>query len=460
MSKKPERWRQYYAAFTISIGAWGYGTVLGWPSNITNNLRAGELNGVKMTDTQLSWAGSVPTLGAMFSCLVIGFIADAIGRKTACFITLGPSILGWILILSAQNVEMVYSGRFLTGLGGGGFVVVAPVYTTEISETIIRGTCGLILQILLIFGVFYSNVMGWIFSVFFFNFSCLLVPILFGVLFIFQPETPFYYLEKGKKEEAEDSLRRLRGKDYDITEEINYIIHLIEFRPERSFKTFVAAIRTKAQIKATIICFMLMWYQKYSGVNVIVFYTKDVFIASGIRMKEELGVILTGGVGVLGTFVCVAAVDYFGRIALFVTSTFLCMTSTFCIGLFFHLKETWSMEDLNKVEFLPALGMILFLFSFNLGIGSIPWLSCSELWAPSIKAKLGSVACAFNWSQAFVVSRYYFAVSSAIGIANTFYIFTLISCSSIFFVIFFIPETKNKRYDEILPGLEKFCTYC
>ncbi|CAH2004017.1 unnamed protein product [Acanthoscelides obtectus] len=98
---------QFIAATCVCIGALGTGTVLGWTSNITDDLKKGKLNDLKMNDDQLGWAGSAMTLGAMVMCFPIGWIADILGRKITVLLTVFPFTIGWLLIISAQHEAMV-----------------------------------------------------------------------------------------------------------------------------------------------------------------------------------------------------------------------------------------------------------------------------------------------------------------------------------------------------------------
>lgn len=120
----------------------GTGTVLAWTANITDDLKDGKLNDLEMDDDDLGWAGSAMTIGAMIMCFPIGWIADWIGRKPTVLLTTFPFVIGWLLITFAQHIAMVYTGRVLVGIAGGSFCVTAPLYTSEIAETEIRGRLG------------------------------------------------------------------------------------------------------------------------------------------------------------------------------------------------------------------------------------------------------------------------------------------------------------------------------
>lgn len=81
-------------------------------------------------------------LGAVAGCIPIGIMADRLGRKLAVMFTLIPFLLGWLMIIFTRHMAMLLTGRFLTGMAGGAFCIVGPLYTSETSQIEIRGTLG------------------------------------------------------------------------------------------------------------------------------------------------------------------------------------------------------------------------------------------------------------------------------------------------------------------------------
>lgn len=53
-------------------------------------------------------------------------------------------LFGGALIVGAQNISMFLAGRWFAGMAAFGFLVVTPVYTSELSPPHYRGLfCGL-----------------------------------------------------------------------------------------------------------------------------------------------------------------------------------------------------------------------------------------------------------------------------------------------------------------------------
>ncbi|KAG5875337.1 hypothetical protein JTB14_027196 [Gonioctena quinquepunctata] len=440
---------QYIAAACICIGSLATGTLLGWTANITDDLKSGELNSLKMNDDELGWVGSCMTLGALVMCFPSGWMADLMGRKPTVLLSIIPFTGGWLLISFAQHISMIYVGRFLVGIGGGCFSVVAPLYTSEIAQTEIRGTLGTFFQLSITMGILFSYVLGYLMPLMAFNIACLIVPLVFGVLFFFQPESPVWDLRKGKNVAAEKSFRRFRGKDYDTSNEVALIMKDIE--EEKSREKFWVLMRSKAAKRANLICFGLMFYQQLSGINAVMFYSGEIFIASGSTLSHDFSVIIIGVVQVIATVFSSWAIEKAGRKLLLILSASFMALSTFFLGLFFTLKnyELLDKKGIEMIGFLPVLSLVIFIIAFSIGFGPIPWLASSEIFSPDIKSKCSSAVATWNWILAFFVTKFYLNFADSIGNDITFYIFTVITITGIFFVLFLLPETKNKTFEDI-----------
>ena len=59
-----------------------------------------------------------------------------------------------------QSPILFFVGRIFTGIGGGGFALAPPVYTSEITETSIRGGMGAMMQFMLTIGISFVNALG------------------------------------------------------------------------------------------------------------------------------------------------------------------------------------------------------------------------------------------------------------------------------------------------------------
>ena len=60
---------------------------------------------------------------------------ERFGRKFVTMLCAVPFVLGWLLISYAKDVEMLYAGRILTGVGCGVISCTSPVSLFFVSFT-------------------------------------------------------------------------------------------------------------------------------------------------------------------------------------------------------------------------------------------------------------------------------------------------------------------------------------
>lgn len=380
-----KKFPQYMAGIAATLGALAAGMVLSWTSAAGENGKdlAAQYN-VRIDADQFSWIGSLVNLGAAVICVPIGILSDVIGRKTAMLLLTIPFTIGWLLIIFADSVFMFYLGRFITGISGGAFCVTAPLYTSEIAESEIRGTLGSYFQLMLTVGILATYILGPNVSMFHLSIISALVPLVFCAVFFFMPETPIYYLKKGDEDSARASLVRLRGPRYNVEPEI-LAQREIMAELERNRTSFSEAIRTKAAIKGLIIGFGLMFFQQLSGVNAIIFYSTSIFKSASESIPAATATIVVGVIQVVAVFISTLVVDRLGRRILLLVSSFAMFLTTLTLGIYFYLKHNGT--DVSSIGWLPLLCVCTFIFLFSLGFGPIPWMMMGEIFSSTVKSK-------------------------------------------------------------------------
>lgn len=432
------------------MGALSAGTVLGWTGNISEEMKASPYNGIEIDDDILGWIGSLAVLGATVVCLPIGKFCDLIGRKFAMLSLTVPFIIGWLLIIFANSLAMLYIGRFLTGMAGCAFCVSAPIYTTEIAEKDIRGTLGSYFELLLCTGIAVAYAIAMIVDIKVYTIIVATFPLVFAVVFIFQPESPVYLIKCKKEKEARNALIRLRGKAYDVDSEILEIKNILADETNYNI-SILESLKKKGTQRAMLICFSIMFFQQAAGINAVVFYTDTIFKSAGSSLDSKLSTLIIGLTQAIATFVSTMVVDKLGRRFLLISSTLVVAIAAVSLGVFFTLQERQLVSEsvISNLGFLPLTSLSVFIIMYAFGISPIPWLLSAELFPPEVKSIGSGGAAAINWFIAFIVTKFYLNLKNSIGGDTTFYIFGLVSFLGTVFIYFYVPETKGKTLDEI-----------
>ena len=175
-----------------------------------------------------------------------------------------PFLIGWALVIWAQNFTMLLIGRLVIGIAGGAFCISAPQYSAEIAEKEIRGTIASFFQLLVITGILFVYLIGPYMRVLWTNVICSIIPIAFAVIFFFMPESPVYLVIENREEEAIKSFKWLRGENYDPQNEVDELKrNLLE--EQSKTVTLREEFGKRSSIRAIIIGFGVMFFQQMSG---------------------------------------------------------------------------------------------------------------------------------------------------------------------------------------------------
>lgn len=268
--------------FTATGGAFSMGTILGWPSptyprmvNI-NQIEIDNNHIITATDSQFAWFSSAMTLSASISCLFSGLLCNWLGRRTTLLLSVFPQLLGWVMIILATDIDMIYAGNAFLGISVGINCMAVPVYNSEIAQKEIRGKLGSYFQLMVNFGVFFVYATGYGLSVQYYSLICLLVPGCITFFLLFMPETPTYLVNKGKYKKAGKALQWLRGGGFNYKQEIEDMKSEKEILNLTS-KDTVKAICRKTTIHGLFLITGIMITYQMTGINAIIFYTTKIF---------------------------------------------------------------------------------------------------------------------------------------------------------------------------------------
>lgn len=400
---------------------------------------------IPMSDLQYTILVPIITVGGLIGSLFGGVFADWLGRRTVLTLLNAKFIVGTVLQCIFSNYWTFITGRFLIGLAGGIGSSAVPIYIAEISPDNLRGVFGsfsgisvaggiFVVQLL---GVFLSYQPGW----------RILIAIngglsIFQLLFLpFCPESPRWLLSKGRVAEAEYALKRLRGT-YDVNEELElFRLGIMQDKKSVGFKQLFRP----TLIKPLLIGIAMHLIQQLSGVNVIFYYSTDIFISTGI--SDFYAKIATAGVTFINVICNVIAgpfTDRFGRRPLMITSVsiqlifFISLTCSFI----FHDSAPMAMNILSIAS------MAMFIVGYSIGSSGIPFLILPELFPMDVRGHYSSICFTFNFLCTFIVGIGFPPLEKYIAPYH-FMPFVGILVASLLFVIIVLPETKGKSLEEL-----------
>ncbi|KAG5675008.1 hypothetical protein PVAND_004948 [Polypedilum vanderplanki] len=442
--EKNQKWRQILVGVILSLTAVSAGTALAWTSS-SNDQLSHEDSKIRVTEDEKSWIGSFLAIGAFIGALPAGVLAEKIGRKFAIIFIGIPYLISWGLISFASNVGMLYGGRLLGGIATGASCVVAPMFISEIAETSLRGALGAFFQLFISVGILFVYIVGALVDWTQLSMISAIFPVLFMITVFFIPDSPIYLVKKNKREEAGEALKKFWGPQCDTQTALDNI--KAELDAISSDAKLSDLFTVRANFMALIVSLALMLFQQFSGINAVIFYAQSIFDAAGSEMNPAIGAIIIGVVQVVMTVASSLLIEKAGRRILLLQSSIIMGICLIVLGVYFQLKQSGS--DVTNISFLPLGSLVLFIASFSLGLGPIPWLIMGELFSSEVKGVASGLAVMFNWALVFIITKTFAMMQISWGSGPTFYFFAAFMIVGTVFIFLKVPETKGKTNAQI-----------
>ncbi|XP_062551188.1 facilitated trehalose transporter Tret1-like [Armigeres subalbatus] len=454
---------QYLAAICVNIISLAQGTAIGWLSPFLPLLVSANapLHTGPVTDIQATWIASLLCVGAIFGTVLFGWSADKFGRKFSLCIAAIPLLGFWACVAFGGYVEILYLGRVLAGLGAAGVFLLVPLYVTEIAEDSIRGSLGSFFILFINIGTLVSFVVGSYLSYHITSYILMTLPIVFLLCFINFPETPQHLIRCNKIEEAECSLKYLRGyttslehvemMKTEMTTMINQVYPNGKDSSEDSSLKLAdfAPFSTK---KALLIGMVLVTLNQFSGCFALINYTANIFAEAGSDLNPNTAAMIVGSIQIVGSYVSTLVVDRFQRKVLYIGTAFGSSVGLAAMGVHAYLKMYGF--DVSAINWIPVASLSFVIFIAACGILPLTFVILSEILPQKLRSFGGSLCTTFLWVVSFIVIKYFPVMVEVLGMHGCMWTFAGCCMFGMFFNALFIPETRGKSIEEITLAME------
>lgn len=446
-----KKWSQILAIISASSIAVMSGILYAWPSPFLSKVTQDPT--YHITESQASWFTVLHPLGLFLTSPFFVPVANIIGRKRTILLASVPLTTSLIIKAFAKNLWLLYFSRVLAGFGDAIVFSSLPAYIGEISVPKVRGTWGNMLIICLFSGQFIVNVVGSYCTIQTTSFIFLLVPAIFWSTFIFMPDSPYFYVMVRRYDEAKQSLSFLRRK-IDVEKEFDDIKFAVEQQMQES-ASWIDLLKVKANRKALIAGVFLRTSQALSGIYAFSSYTQLIFEKAGGVIKPQTSAMLHTGL-TLFMYACSSyGSNLLGRRRAYMISVLLAALVLFAETTYFSL-DMFTEIDLVSLKWFPLAGMLTFVVVSSLGVGIVPMLMTTELFATSVKALgVSAVTVAFALTTLLVNYSFYYLDRAVGGLYGPFFLFGCCNVLSFVVAYFVLPETKDKTLQEIQEMLSK-----
>ncbi|ODV98458.1 hypothetical protein PACTADRAFT_36752 [Pachysolen tannophilus NRRL Y-2460] len=395
---------------------------------------------ITLSNSEIGIVTSIFSIGGLLGSIYAGKLADKFGRKRLFIVNSFFFIIGSMVETFSKNYYQLLIGRLISGIGAGSGIVVTPLYINEISPLELRGTLGSMNQVSINVGILltqllaisWSNDEQWRFILLFG--SALGTLNLFGAFLIID-ESPKWLTINGFKEKDLATLMKLRNSDLtrcqlEIEDWKQQQLQQATVGNELSFIKYFTLPQYSEPRKVVDV---VMVGQQFCGINSIIFYGVKVLVSlfpnSSIMINCFISVI-----NAVVTFGASLFIDKLGRKPMLLSSVSVMCLASIGIG----------SGILLNLSSLTVLSTFLYVGSFAIGLGPIPFLIIPEVTQNEAKGIAQSYGTTLNWLATFAVGYLFPILNEAIG-GLVYFIFASVCVAFFTFTYYKIPETKNKN---------------
>jgi len=417
-----------------------------------------------------AWIIAIAAIGMIFGSLTAAPVSNAVGRKVTCIFGIGVVFsVAYGLFVVPVDISMLYLSRFLMGVGLGVSQSISTVYIAEISTPNVRGNLAVIPAMTGCLGVVSCQVLAK-----FLNWNQLAIVfasinIPFVLMVILMPESPVFLISRDRIEDAHKVLRRLRGKNWNVTKELTEIKKRTEGTGPSSRIT-ISDFFLPHVMKPVAIAFTLMFFFQTSGINLVLTFAPQIF-ADVTNIDQFLASIALGCALFASNTLTLLVAGKWPRRMMLLVSSLGCSITLAVMGFSYQVSD-WEKECVNssnldsedrvsaKIEaeaacsyslnWLPVVDSMIFIFVFNLGYGSLVWMTVVEILPAHIRNLTNGLTVGWVGVLSFITSfSFPYLLSTSWAGQGAFWMYSLISFVGFLFIAIFVPETRGKTEDQI-----------
>lgn len=469
--------KQLYSVIIIcSLSA----AVQGMDETVVNGAQIFYKDAFKINDpnsSRDSWliglCNSAPYLCCAFiGCWLTEPLNKRFGRKGTVLIACVISAAACFWQAFTNTWYHMFIARFCLGLGIGPKSATTPMFAAECAPPKLRGALVMQWQMWTAFGI----MVGYVADLAFYfvpdhgvelglNWRLMMgsamIPAVIVVCLIHTcVESPRWYLTKNRHSDAFASICRLRFEKVQAARDLFYMHTLLEAEREilhgknkaahaagksRGHSLVKELFTVRRNRNAMIASEIVMFMQQFCGVNVLAYYSSQIFLDANLSQVSALGASV--GWGVINWLFAIPAIytiDTFGRRNLLLT-TFPLMA----IFLLFTGFSFWIPDDGNARIACVALGVYLFGIVYSPGEGPVPFTYSAEAYPLYLRPIGMSLATATTWFFNFVLSVTWPSLLLAFKPQGAFGWYAGWNVIGFFAVLLFMPETKAKTLEEL-----------
>lgn len=477
--KRPKRNKFAFACATLASMT---SILLGYDIGVMSGAALYIKKDWNITDVQIEFLIGSLNLYCLFGSAAAGRTSDRIGRRYTIVFAGAIFFVGALLMGFATNYAFLMVGRFVAGVGVGYALMIAPVYTAEVSPASCRGFLTSFPEVFINAGILLGYVSNLAFSKLplHLTWRCMLgigaIPsVILAVGVLAMPESPRWLVMQGRLGDAKkvltrtsDSAEEARSRLADIKEAAGIpsdcdddVVSMISsssknHQGEGVWKELLLK-PTPAVRRVLIAGIGIHFFQQASGIDAVVLYSPRIFEKAGITNDTDtlLATVAVGFVKTIFILVATFMLDKYGRRPLLLSSVAGMILSLLTLAMSLTVID----HSTHKLTWAIALCITMvcaYVASFSIGLGPIAWVYSSEIFPLRLRAQGASMGVAVNRVVSGVISMTFLSLTKAITTGGAFFLFGGIATVAWVFFFMFLPETQGRNLEDMSELFDEF----
>ncbi|KAK2626783.1 hypothetical protein QTJ16_003958 [Diplocarpon rosae] len=483
-------------AYLICAFASFGGIFFGYDSGYINGVIGSDLfihliegsNATVLKSSNQSLIVSILSAGTFFGSLIAGDVAERIGRKwtviMGCLIYILGVVIQMLTGIGGSALGIIVGGRVVAGIGVGFESAIVILYMSEICPKKVRGALVAGYQFCITIGILLAACVNYATEKRS-DTGSYRIPI--GIQFawglilagglLFLPDSPRYFVKRGRLEKASNALSRLRGQPVEseyIQNELAEIIANEEY--ERSVIPATGIVGSwlacfsgslwsaKSNLRRTILGTSLQMMQQWTGVNFIFYYSTPFLQSTGAIGNPFIISLIFTLVNVCSTPISFYTVEKFGRRPLLVFGALgmlICQFLVAIIGVTVGFNHTHLIgnpaDDVSRANNISAVNaqiafIAIFIFFFASTWGPGAWILIGEIFPLPIRSRGVGLSTASNWlwnTIIAVITPYMVGEDHADLKSSVFFVWGGLCTAAFVYAYFLVPETKGLSLEQV-----------
>jgi len=397
-----------------------------------------------LSDFMLGFTVASALIGTILGAMLVGRPADRIGRRGVLFLLAVLYFISGIGCALAWDWWSFTILRFVGGLAVGGASVVSPMYIAEISPARYRGRLVAFTQFNIVLGILLAYLSNYTISnlslgdvQYRWMFGVMAAPAAaFFLLLFLTPQSPRWLLAKGRGDEARQVLEMCGTDSGNVEQEVQEIRQSLALEHHSLEEPFFC----RKYLKPIMLAVAIAAFNQLSGINALIYYTKDIFTMAGYDPNRALlQSVIVGFTNLVFTMAAMTVIDHFGRKKLMLVGS---------IGYIISLSAAaWSFDTGTGGTLLLA-SLIVFIASHAFGQGAVIWVFISEIFPNRVRARGQALGSLTHWVMAAAISWTFPMIAAKSG-GHTFAFYALCMVGQLVWVLLVMPETKGISLEKI-----------